>query len=180
MLELDDKIAAMAPDLSPDEALAVDSQLDDRSLAPVNRPTGRHRARKIWLAVWPKVAAVAIALGLWQLVVMSGWKPEYVLPGPGKVFGELRNQFSEGKLLPSIGLTMGRAARGYLLALIIGVVVGSVVARSKILRSAVGSFITGLQTMPSVAWFPLALLLFKLSESAILFVVVLRSLAYCV
>jgi len=61
MLELDDKIAAMAPDLSPDEALAVDSQLDDRALVPVNRPTGRHRARKIWLAVWPKVAAVAIA-----------------------------------------------------------------------------------------------------------------------
>ena len=33
--------------------------------------------------------------------------------------------------------------------------------------------ITGLQTMPSIAWFPLAILLFKLSEGAILFVVVL-------
>ena len=129
--------------------------------------------RRAWTATWPKLAAIAIALALWQLVVMSGWKPEYVLPGPGKVLSELRNQFSEGKLVPSIGLTMGRAARGYLLALIIGVVVGSIVARSRILRSAFGSFITGLQTMPSVAWFPLALLLFKLSESAILFVVVL-------
>ena len=33
--------------------------------------------------------------------------------------------------------------------------------------------ITGLQTMPSIAWFPLAILLFKLTERAILFVVVL-------
>ena len=33
--------------------------------------------------------------------------------------------------------------------------------------------ITGLQTMPSIAWFPLAILLFKLTEEAILFVVVL-------
>ena len=33
--------------------------------------------------------------------------------------------------------------------------------------------ITGLQTMPSIAWFPLAILLFQLSESAIFFVVVL-------
>jgi NitT/TauT family transport system permease protein len=32
--------------------------------------------------------------------------------------------------------------------------------------------ITGLQTMPSVAWYPLALLLFKLSEGAIFFVIV--------
>ena len=33
--------------------------------------------------------------------------------------------------------------------------------------------ITGLQTMPSIAWFPLAIVLFKLSEGAITFVVVL-------
>ena len=43
----------------------------------------------------------------------------------------------------------------------------------RLLRAAVGSLITGLQTMPSIAWFPLALLLFKLSEAAIMFVVVL-------
>jgi NitT/TauT family transport system permease protein len=41
------------------------------------------------------------------------------------------------------------------------------------LRTAVGSLITGLQTMPSIAWFPLALLLFRLSEGAIMFVVVI-------
>ena len=33
--------------------------------------------------------------------------------------------------------------------------------------------ITALQTMPSIAWFPLAILLFQLSEQAIFFVVVL-------
>jgi NitT/TauT family transport system permease protein len=47
------------------------------------------------------------------------------------------------------------------------------VARVRLLRTAVGSMITGLQTMPSIAWFPLAILLFQLSERAILFVVVL-------
>ena len=41
------------------------------------------------------------------------------------------------------------------------------------LRAGVGSLITGLQTMPSIAWFPLAILLFKLTEAAIMFVVVL-------
>ena len=46
-------------------------------------------------------------------------------------------------------------------------------ARNKVLRAAIGSMITGLQTMPSVAWFPAALLLFGLNESAIIFVVVM-------
>jgi NitT/TauT family transport system permease protein len=42
-----------------------------------------------------------------------------------------------------------------------------------VLRAAIGSMITGLQTMPSVAWVPLAIVLFQLSERAILFVVIL-------
>ena len=68
---------------------------------------------------------------------------------------------------------MRRAAVGFALAVLIGVVVGGIVASSRIARSAVGSLITGLQTMPSIAWFPLAILLFQLSEGAITFVVVL-------
>jgi NitT/TauT family transport system permease protein len=144
--------------------------LDALELADRNRPSLTHR---IWTATWPKLGAVVIALGLWQLVVWSGWKPEYVLPGPATVFAELRDQLADGRLQSALWLTLGRAARGYGLAMVIGVVVGSVVASSRIVRSAFGSFITGLQTMPSVAWLPLALLLFKRSEAAIMFVVVL-------
>jgi NitT/TauT family transport system permease protein len=131
------------------------------------------RGRRAWTATWPKLAAVAIALAGWQLLVWSGWKPEYVIPGPGTVFAELRDQLTSGKLLPALWLTAGRAARGYAVALVVGAVIGLAVARSRVLRSAVGSFITGLQTMPSVVWFPFALIVFKQSEEAILFVVVL-------
>ena len=134
---------------------------------------GRSSARRFWSAVWPKVAAIAIALALWQLVVWSKWKPDYVLPGPDKVFPELRDQLADGTILSALQLTMERAAKGYALALVIGVVVGTLVASNKVLRTAFGSFITGLQTMPSVAWVPLALLLFKISEGAVMFVVIL-------
>ena len=68
---------------------------------------------------------------------------------------------------------MRRALTGFALSLVIGGVIGIAVTRSKVLRVAVGSMITGLQTMPSIAWFPLAILLFRISEEAILFVVVL-------
>jgi NitT/TauT family transport system permease protein len=69
--------------------------------------------------------------------------------------------------------TLRRAGIGFAMALVIGVVVGSLVSQVKVLRAAFGSFITGLQTMPSIAWFPLAVLLFKRTEAAIFFVVVL-------
>ena len=69
--------------------------------------------------------------------------------------------------------TLRRAVQGYAIALVIGVVLGAAVARIPCCAPAIGSMITGLQTMPSIAWFPLAIMLFKLSEAAILFVVVL-------
>jgi NitT/TauT family transport system permease protein len=131
------------------------------------------RIRRIVNAAWPKLVALAIALGAWELVVLSGWKPPWLLPSPITVFGELWNQLFAGNLVAAVAVTLRRAALGYALAVLVGGVIGILVVRSPTLRAAVGSLITGLQTMPSIAWFPLAILLFQLSETAILFVVIL-------
>lgn len=130
-------------------------------------------ARELWDAAWPKLAAIALALAAWELVVLSGWRPEYVLPGPGAVLGRLWADLVAGDVFTAAAITMKRALLGYAIALVVGVAVGLVMARSRLLRTAAGSLLTGLQTMPSVAWFPLAILLFQLSEAAILAVVVL-------
>ena len=131
------------------------------------------RASRLWAGAWPKAAAVALALLLWQIVVWSKWKPEYALPGPRAVFTQLGHDMSKRSFYEAIVTTLVRAAKGYALAVLIGSIVGAAVARVRLLRTAVGSLITGLQTMPSIVWFPLAVLLFKLSEGAIAFVVVL-------
>src|SRR5260370_19907577 len=134
------------------------------------RPRPRLAAR-IWSRLWPKALAAGIFVGFWQIVVWSGWRPEYLLPGPAKVFSTLFDNL--GDLMDAAGTTLGRAAQGFGLAIVIGSIVGAFVARVHVLRAAIGSLITGLQTMPSIAWFPLAILLFKLTNGAILFVVVL-------
>ncbi|MDQ4090925.1 MAG: ABC transporter permease [Actinomycetota bacterium] len=135
--------------------------------------TQRSRARQIWTTVWPKLAAIALALFAWQVVVWSGWKERYVLPGPDTVLPALVEMLGTEKFWTAVTITLRRAVTGYALALAIGSVLGIAVVRSRLLRSAVGSLITGLQTMPSIAWFPLAILLFGLTERAIMFVVVL-------
>lgn len=131
------------------------------------------RTRRAWSATWPKLAAIALALGIWQLLVWSGWKPTYVLPPPAEVFQELWQLLLDGSLQSAVSVTLRRAAIGFSIAIAVGVLIGAPVSQIKGLRTAVGSMITGLQTMPSIAWFPLAILLFKISEAAILFVVVL-------
>jgi NitT/TauT family transport system permease protein len=130
-------------------------------------------AKRVWEGAWPKIAAAAILLGLWQLVVLTGFKPSYLLPGPVTVFERLAAELAGNDLLVAIGITLRRAAVGFALALALGVTLGLAIVGSKRLRVAVASLITGLQTMPSIAWFPLAILVFGLTESAILFVVVM-------
>jgi NitT/TauT family transport system permease protein len=130
-------------------------------------------AHAVWRAAWPKLAALAMALGLWQLVAFSGWKESYVLPGPFPVFVELGHQLMVRNFWTAVGITMARGVLGFAIAAVLGLTLGVLVARSRILRAAIGSLITGLQTMPSIAWFPLAILLFQMSEQAILFVILI-------
>jgi NitT/TauT family transport system permease protein len=134
---------------------------------------GPSRLERFWAGLWPKAAAIAIAIGIWEVVVLTGWKPEYALPGPGTVFDELWRQIPTDHFWTSLLTTSRRALTGFAAAVAIGLLLGVAVARSRVLRTAIGSLITGLQTMPSIAWFPLAIVLFQLNESAIFFVVVL-------
>jgi NitT/TauT family transport system permease protein len=74
----------------------------------------------VWDATWPKLSAIAIAIGL-------------------------------------------------------GAVLGTAVSRVPVLRAAIGSLITGMQAMPSVLWFPLAVMVFGLSSKAVVLMIVLGS-----
>ena len=161
---------------TPENGHAARTDLLDRELSGLDHletvlPPRQSRAARIWAAAWPKLLAVALVLIVWQLVVWSGWKPEYVLPGPRKVWDSFVENFSTN--MDAAWTTLQRGFKGFAFALVIGTIVGALVARNRVLRSAIGSLITGLQTMPSVAWFPLAILLFKLGDGAIFFVVVL-------
>ncbi|MGZ4129170.1 MAG: ABC transporter permease [Actinomycetota bacterium] len=131
------------------------------------------RARLAWNVTWPKLSAAAVVVLLWQLVVWTHWRPESDLPGPARAVGSLGHDVANGVLVRAVGITLERAAIGYGIALAVGTAIGILFARVRGLRAAIGAMISGLQTMPSVAWFPFAILIFGLHETAILFVVVL-------
>lgn len=120
-----------------------------------------------------KIVAVAVILAVWQVVYASGWKPSYVLPSPGTVAATLWQQAREPLLWDAVWTTMNRALVGFGLALLLGTVAGALISRNALLRNAFGPIITGLQTMPAIAWFPFAIIFFGLHTSAILFVVVI-------
>jgi NitT/TauT family transport system permease protein len=145
------------------ESLEVESPQERRA---------RSAGTRAWNRAWPVLLAIAIVLVIWQLIHISGWKKD-IFPGPGATLSNLWDQAKTGLLWHAIRTTALRAIIGFGLAVVVGSVVGALVSRIRPLRAAVGSLITGLQTMPSIAWFPFAIILFGINTSAILFVIIL-------
>ncbi|HLI00922.1 MAG TPA: ABC transporter permease [Acidimicrobiales bacterium] len=150
----------------------VDRELSGLDALELALPPAPSAARRIFDGAWPKVAAIVIALLLWQLVAWSGWKPTYLLPGPAKAFRALWN--ARSALLSGAGTTLTHGVEFYLIALALGTVIAVVITQSRVVRTAVAPILSGLQTMPSVAWVPFAILLFGVGTARpIMFVAIL-------
>ena len=114
-------------------------------------------------------------LGIWQLVSSLGIYPKFLLPSPIEVIQTLIFGFIDADYLTAILESFRRVLFGYVLAVSFGIFCGLAIARYKILDNTIGVSLTALQSIPSVAWVPLALLWFGISEAAVLFIVVLEA-----
>ena len=77
-----------------------------------------------------------------------------------------------GSLVISIGMTMWRLVAGFSISIILGVGTGLLMVRFRDFGKTMSSFAVGLQSFPSIAWVPFAILLVGLNDFGILFVVV--------
>src|SRR5690242_15787545 len=68
--------------------------------------------RRVWASVWPKLLAVGLVVLAWQVVVWSGWKPTYLLPGPVTVFRELVTEAGTSEFWQGIFWTLRRGLVG--------------------------------------------------------------------
>ena len=99
---------------------------------------------------WPS----GLILLVWQIAVWAHWKP-YILQSPATVARQLWELLGTSLFWQACWVTAEQAVIGYLLVLLVGGIVGTAVARVPVLRAGIGSLITGMQTMPSVLWYPL-------------------------
>ena len=113
---------------------------------------------------------------LWQFIVALKIWPEYMVPSPISVGKSLFLGFSDKSFMIGIFISLKRLFLGYGIAIIFGAIFGVLLFKYNTLNDLLGGLILGLQTMPSICWFPLALLWFGLSEWAIIAVVIAGSL----
>ena len=148
----------------------LEAGLDALELGPVE-------ARRSWWqralhASWPPVFALLAVLTVWQLIVSA--RHPVNLPSPSEVWDEL--QTSWGDIREAVVTSLGRGIVGFIISAAVATPVGLLLARVSLLRRAFRPLITGLQSLPSVAWVPAGILWFGLTEKTLYFVILMGAI----
>ncbi|MDA1277866.1 MAG: ABC transporter permease [Verrucomicrobia bacterium] len=123
---------------------------------------------------WRNAALLfALLIGAMEVLArMGAWSP-VLFPSPLEIGRYLLEAVADRTLLDASWVTVKRLMIGYAAGLGVGVPLGLLTARFKIVDDTLGTAALGLQTLPSVCWVPLALIWFGQTELAMVFVVVM-------
>ena len=117
-----------------------------------------------------KLGFYVMIIIVWQGLDSSDIWPDNIFPSPIDVVEDLAYGVSDGSLFYGIGTSMLRLIVGLAIAIAGGMVLGIFMARVETVNQSIGSLVLGLQSIPSIAWVPLAILWFGFTDSGIIFV----------
>ncbi|MFM2244594.1 MAG: hypothetical protein RL071_668 [Pseudomonadota bacterium] len=121
------------------------------------------------------LVAPALALGLWALIAAAWASPR--LPGPGAVALALRAAAVDGPLWGDLAASLGRVARGWLIAAALGLPLGALAALGGPLLGGLRLVAGALRPVPPIAWVPLAILWLGLGDHSAVFIVAIGASA---
>jgi NitT/TauT family transport system permease protein len=117
-----------------------------------------------------KIGFYIILVIAWQAISMSDVWPNNIFPSPYDIVEDLTYMASDGRLFFGIGTTIVRLIVGLAIAITGGIVLGIFMARIETVNQTIGSLVLGLQSIPSIAWVPLAILWYGYGDAGIIFV----------
>ncbi|QTD94931.1 ABC transporter permease [Burkholderia anthina] len=120
---------------------------------------------------------VASVLIIWQLAVQYGYIKPIFLPSPSAIFDRGVAMFDDGSLFLNVLASTRRVMVGFVLAALVSIPLGILMGSSKLCMSILGPFLTFLRPLPSMAWIPLSLLWFGITETQKYSIVFMGSIA---
>jgi NitT/TauT family transport system permease protein len=148
----------------------------EAGLDALDTPVSAHDTgllRRVAGRVLPPVAVVVLLLVVWQVLWAAAFWPEFKLPAPAAVWSQIWELVTTGQILDLFWVSVHRAVIGFAIALLIAVPLGLAIANVTLIRRGIGPLVSGLQSLPSVAWVPAAILWFGLNDRAIYWVVLM-------
>jgi NitT/TauT family transport system permease protein len=91
----------------------------------------------------------------WQLVVVIGGYPEYILPSPAAVAERAVEAIQNGTLQPHVAATLEESVVGFVVGATLAVVVGIMLAKSLTAERVLSPYLVAAQAVPILALAPL-------------------------
>lgn len=132
--------------------------------------------RRFVRSALPPVTALVVLVAIWQALWAAAFWPEYKLPAPLAVWSNFVELVETAKIWEVLWTSIHRAVLGFLAAVVLATPLGLLVAKVRYVRAAIGPLLSGLQSLPSVAWVPAAILWVGLNDGSIYFVVLMGSI----
>ncbi|MCG8917018.1 ABC transporter permease [Actinokineospora sp. PR83] len=158
----------------PPEATAPVADHAVEGLDALDAPPEQPRRRKgLVRSVLAPIGALVVFVVAWQALWAAAIWPEYQLPAPIAVWEQVWKVTQTGQVWEFLWVSVHRAIIGFLISVAVATPLGLLLAKVAIVRAAIGPVISGLQSLPSVAWVPAAVLWFGTTDAAIYTVVLL-------
>lgn len=115
-----------------------------------------------------RVGALVFALALlalWQALASAKVISPLFFPSPGRTLEALWSQISHGQLWDPLTSTVSRMAWGWLVASVLGVLLGALIASSNLVHRMTHPILEFMRPLPASAIIPVAILAFGLSST---------------
>ena len=158
--------SAVAPPASSEPAPEAPAPVA-RRLPPLTLP------RIAWARVGIRIAAVVGLIAIWHMATTYDWNVylEFEnVPGPTAVWAEFASLITEPLFHTHIIVSLHRIATAFLLATVMGVTLGTLMGRYRVMQDVFVPYIELFRPIPAVAWIPLAILMLPTEESSIVFI----------
>src|SRR6187200_2612575 len=131
------------------------------------------RARWVAREVGPALAGIAGLVVIWAVV--AALVDSSSLPSPLEVWRAFLDGLRAGTIQEAAAKTLIRLAFSFAVAIAIGTAIGFGLALNEFARRSIRPLVVALQIAPPIAWLPLAVVWFGLSERAVVFVAIVGS-----
>ena len=110
-------------------------------------------------------------VAIWWIFSISGFVSQSLFPTPPQVLAAAIELYRDGVLISDLKISLTRAAIGFLIGSTLGVLIGLLTARVRLVSIALEPFLTLLRPIPAIALVPIAIVWFGIGEGSKYFVI---------
>ncbi|MCB8912470.1 ABC transporter permease [Rhodococcus rhodochrous] len=156
----------------------TESVVGDQGVGTTEPTRSRRAAQRVGTSAWTVVkpaVAIAIFLGVWEVVPRLGLVDKVFLPSLSTVLGSLVDLITSGQLADHLGASLSRALIGFSIALLVAIPLGVAIGWYRPVAEVLNPILELFRNTAPLALLPVFVLIFGIGETSKITLVIYAS-----